>query len=163
MAASHDRLDLAPPSPLQRRTIEAELAATFLNVLTGRLGTDQAQDILGEVVDDLAQSAAATLRDAYPEPTLADLWSVWGELGGGGRLDLHLDELTATRLSFHVDRCAYAEMYRAQGQEELGVAFSCRRDGPFAEALIHGVRVEQSDTLLQGSSRCEFTYTLEQR
>jgi predicted ArsR family transcriptional regulator len=47
------------------------------------------------------------------------------------------------------------------GLAETGIAFSCRRDKPFAEALVPGVHVEQSETILEGSSRCEFAYTLD--
>jgi predicted ArsR family transcriptional regulator len=153
--------DSAATTPLQRRAIEIDVAEAFLTVLQERLGEDQARVLFQEAVDRLAASAADGLRERYPDPTLADLWEVWQFLGGDDRLDLHLDELTTQRLRFHVDRCAYADLYRSRGQEEIGVAFSCRRDAPFAKALIPAVHVEQSTTILEGSPRCEFTYTLE--
>ena len=74
-----------------------------------------------------------------------------------------LDELSSDRLRFHVDHCAYADMYRSRGQADAGIAFSCKRDAPFARALVPGVTVEQSKTILEGNHRCEFTYTLEDR
>ena len=150
-----------PIGPLQQRAIEIDVAQAFLSVLEGRLGADRARVLFQEAVDCLAASAADGLRERYPDPTLADLWEIWQFLGGDDRLDLHLDELTTQRLRFHVDGCAYADLYRSRGQEKIGVAFSCRRDAPFAKALIPAVDVEQSTTILEGSSRCEFTYTLE--
>ena len=149
-------------SPLRQRVIEIDVAETFLSALTGRLGQPLAADLFRQAVDRLALSAARGFQERYPNPTLADLWEVWSShLGADGRLDLKLDELNDRRLRFHVDHCAYADLYRSRGQEEIGIAFSCRRDKPFAEALIPGVRVEQSKTILEGSQRCEFTYTLE--
>lgn len=152
-----------PVSPLQQRAIEIELFATVASILADEVGAEETDRILGLVVDRLAEKGAAVWRERMPDPSLADLWSVWGHLGGEGRLDLHLDELTADTLRFHIERCQYADHYRSTGLEELGVAFSCRRDAPFARALVPGVTVEQSATILEGSPRCEFTYRLEDR
>jgi hypothetical protein len=156
--------ELTPATdPLAQRAAEIHVAAEFLGVLEERLGQEAAEQLFAQAVTQLAQKSAAQWRERYPEPSLSDLWEVWCHLGGEGRLDLHLDELTRTSLRFHVDRCAYAELYRSLGLERAGVAFSCRRDAPFAEALIPGVSVTQSRTILEGAPRCEFTYTLEDR
>ena len=159
--SSPKRSEEHDPSPLERRGIEIDVAEAFLSVLEERLGPDAAAAVFQQAVDALAYKAATRLRQSTEAPGLVDLWEIWGVLGGEDRLDLHLDELTDRALRFHVDRCAYAEMYRSRGLERVGVAFSCRRDAPFAEALIPGLKVEQSKTILEGSQRCEFTYTLE--
>jgi len=150
-------------SPLDKRAIEIEIAAAFLAELTAEVGSTRANAILARVVDRLAEDSAASFRAQFPDPGLTELWEVWRLLGGEGRLDLQLDELTDATLRFHVDRCSYAELYRSRGLEEIGVAFSCRRDAPFARALVPGVSVEQSTTILEGAPRCEFTYALEGR
>jgi hypothetical protein len=152
-----------PVDPLTRRAIEVDVAQAFLGVLTERIGETAATEVLSEVVAGMAESAAATIRETTPDPTLADLWDVWSSLGGDGRLELHLDELSERTLRFRVDRCAYADLYRSRGQQDIGVAFSCCRDAPFARALVPGISVEQSTTLLEGAPRCEFTYRLEER
>jgi hypothetical protein len=164
MADAEARKDDTPISPLRQRAIEIDVAEAFHSVLTEHLGESPAAELFQQVVDRLAVSAAHGLHERYPGPSLADLWEVWSShLGADGRLELQLDELSEQRLRFHVDRCAYADLYRSRGQEEIGIAFSCRRDKPFAEALIPGVTVEQSKTILEGNHRCEFTYTLEDR
>lgn len=163
MTHPHMLVDETPISPLRQRAIEIEVAEAFRFAITERLGQSAAAELFQEAVDRLADSAARGLRDRYPNPKLAELWEVWSHLGGEGRLDLTLDELTDERLRFHVDHCAYADMYRARGQAEAGVAFSCRRDAPFAKALVPGVTVQQSKTILEGNHCCEFTYTLEDR
>jgi hypothetical protein len=86
---------------------------------------------------------------------------VWLEFAGDGLLDITLDELGDDVLRFHVDRCAYADEYAARGAVDAGTAFSCMRDEPFAEALVPGVHIVRSETILQGARRCEFTFTLE--
>ena len=150
-------------TPLQQRSAEIEVAAAFLSALEERLGKDQAAEVFDDVVRSLAHAAAERFREQFPDPTLSDLWAVWGILGGEGRLDLALEELTDTTLRFRVDRCEYADMYRAKGLEQAGVAFSCRRDAPFARAFLPGVEVEQSTSILEGGEYCAFTYTLEEK
>jgi len=147
---------------LQRREIEAELAASFVAVIAARHGEAAADDILGQVVRRAAEKAAAGFRELYGTPTLADLYEIWNVLGGDGRLDLELEKLSATTLRFRITRCRYAEMYRAKGLERLGVAFSCRRDGPFAKALNSKIALKQSPSILEDHPYCAFEYTLEQ-
>jgi len=162
MAEADSRKDDTSISPLMQRAVEIGVAEAFLSVLTEHLGEASAAELFQQVVDRLAVSAAQGLQVRYPDPSLADLWEIWSShLGADGRLDLQLDELSDARLHFHVDHCAYADLYRSRGQEQVGIALSCRRDKPFAEALIPRVAVEQSKTILEGSHRCEFTYTLE--
>jgi predicted ArsR family transcriptional regulator len=163
MLDSPKRTDPQALTPLLQRAIEIDIAETFLAVLEERLGETEAHSLFEQAVNRLAQKAAAGLGERYSAPTLQDLWEIWGVLGGGGRLELQLDELTDRTLRFHVDRCAYADLYRSREQEQVGIAFSCRRDAPFAKALIPNVAVEQSATILEGSSRCEFAYTLEDK
>ncbi len=149
-------------TPLNRRAIEIQVASALHAAATEVAGSEIADTIFAEAVESLAEAAAADLAGGQAL-TLSDLWEVWRNLGADGRLGLHLDALDDRVLQFHVSQCAYAELYQELGLPELGVAFSCRRDKPFAEALVPGVKVEQSQTILEGASRCEFTYTLEDR
>ena len=153
--------DAVALTPLQRRAIEIGVADAFLVAMTERLGPDIASQVFQDAVDRLASAAADTLREGGAVPGLPGLWEVWGLLGGDGRLDTQLTQLSDDALRFTVTKCAYAELYRSLGLETTGVAFSCRRDAPFARALVPGVVVEQSRTILEGNDRCEFTYTLE--
>lgn len=160
---NHEQSASSPQvTPLDRRAIEIEIAAAFHSAATHHVGPEVADAIFAAAVDSLAAISASRLVNGETL-SLGDLWEIWLGLGGDGRLDLHLDALDDRVLKFHVDRCAYAELYRELGLSELGIAFSCRRDKPFAEALVPGVKVEQSKTILEGATRCEFTYTLEDR
>jgi hypothetical protein len=147
-------------TPLDRRVIEAGVAAAFHSAAVEVVGVQAADQVFAVAVQSLAVDAAIGLSRGAPL-SLRDLWSVWQDLGADGRLDLHLVELDEQTLRFHVNHCAYADAYESLGLTEMGVAFSCRRDKPFAEALVPGVHVEQSETILEGSSRCEFAYTLD--
>lgn len=150
------------PSPLERRAIEVRVAAATHRAIAEVADERTADEALALAVERMAHEAAGELGEGRTA-SLGELWDVWQRLGGDDRLDLHLDALDEHTLRFHVDRCAYADLYRDLGIPQIGIAFSCRRDRPFAEALVPGVRVEQSTTILEGADRCEFTYTLEER
>ena len=149
-----------PPeiSPLDRRLVEIEQAEIFTAVLAERYGREAAREILRAVVGRAAERSAAEIRRRLPKPALADLWAVWQTLGGQGRLDLELLELGPRTLRFRVRRCAYAEAYRARNLMDLGLEFSCRRDAPFAQALLPGVNLKQSPTIMEGHEACLFEY-----
>jgi hypothetical protein len=149
-------------SPLERRSIEIELAASFVDLITKRYGSDAAQDMLTKVVEDAAAKSATLFLMQYPNPTLHDLYEIWNILGGDGRLDIVLDELTEKNLKFRVLKCKYAEMYQSKGKEAIGIAFSCKRDEPFAKALMPHITVQQSKTILEGNAHCAFEYSLEE-
>lgn len=53
-----------------------------------------------------------------------------------------------------------SEAYRRLGLAREGVALSCRPDGPFAEALVPGIRLDQSRTLFEGNHECLFDYRM---
>jgi len=147
-------------SPLARRLAEIELAEIFTAAIAERYGPEAALEILRAVVGRAAARSAAEIRRLHQNPTLADLWAVWQNLGGEGRLDLELLELGPRTLRFRVRRCAYAEAYRGLNLADLGLEFSCRRDAPFAQALLPGVKMRQSSTIMEGREACLFEYLL---
>ena len=60
---------------------------------------------------------------------------------------------------FNVTRCRYAETYRAMGLGEIGHLLSCNRDGAFCEGYDPKLKLERSQTIMQGASHCDFRYT----
>ncbi|MDR2185504.1 MAG: L-2-amino-thiazoline-4-carboxylic acid hydrolase [Treponema sp.] len=149
-----------PPDPLSRRVTEIVLAKKFFDAIEQKWDRSAALEILRQVVRSDAESAAAAVPGRPESRTFADLYEVWKVLGGENRLALELDELSGEALRFHVNACAYAEEYEKRGLTGIGVEFSCRRDKPFAEALLPGVRLTQSRTIMEGGTRCEFEYRL---
>jgi len=148
-------------TPLAQRTIEIKMADSFIKQIQRKYGEEVALEILQSVVEEQANSAAIQFQKNNPVRSLQSLYEVWKILGGDGRLDLQLDELNEHTLKFHINRCCYAERYKELQLESLGIMFSCRRDEPFAKALIPGIKMTQSKTILEGNDSCYFEYTLE--
>jgi hypothetical protein len=150
-----------PPDPLSKRVTEITLAKKFFDAIEQKWDKAAALEILRQVVLSEAESAAAGVPGRPESRTLADLYKIWKVLGGENRLALELDELSGEVLRFHINACSYAEEYEKRELAGIGVEFSCRRDKPFAEALLPGVRMTQSKTIMEGGKRCEFEYRLE--
>ncbi len=149
-------------SPLAQRSLEIKLANSFITRIQSQFGEEVALEILRSVVEEQANFAAIQFQKNNPVRSLQSLYEVWKILGGDGRLDLELDELNEHTLKFHIKRCCYAERYKELQLESLGILFSCRRDEPFAKALIPGIKMTQSKTILEGNDGCYFEYTLEE-
>lgn len=63
-------------------------------------------------------------------------------------------------LAFNVTRCRYAEMYRSMGLGEIGHLLSCNRDGTFIEGYDSRIKMERTQTIMQGASHCDFRYRM---
>ena len=55
-----------------------------------------------------------------------------------------------------------AEMYRAMGLGEIGHLLSCQRDGTFCEGYDPRIKLQRTQTIMQGASHCDFDYTFEE-
>jgi hypothetical protein len=49
-------------------------------------------------------------------------------------------------------------MYRAMGLAELGAVLSCNRDGAFCEGYDPRLKLQRTQTLMGGATRCDFRY-----
>ena len=76
-------------------------------------------------------------------------------------LEVKIREETDRKLSFNVTRCAYAEMYGRLGLKEFGTCLSCRRDASFAEGFNPGLKLQRTQTIMEGAPFCDFRFSFE--
>lgn len=69
-------------------------------------------------------------------------------------------EQTSQTYHFNITHCPYDEKYHELGLVEYGVAFSCCRDEPFARGFHPQLKLERSQTIMEGADYCDFRYTL---
>jgi hypothetical protein len=152
--------DTKAPTLLQQRQIEANIVGPLVRAFSAELGQERTLAILRQVITGLAHQSGVELARTLGEQTLeafARTLTMWQE---GGALEIELIEQTAERLSFNVVRCRYAEMYRALGLSDLGEALSCQRDFSLAEGFNPKIRLERTQTLMQGASCCDFRFRM---
>jgi len=82
-------------------------------------------------------------------------------LAGAAALSRRTSGVGGSRYVFHVTRCRYAEMYRDMGLGDIGHLLSCQRDGTFCEGYDKRLKLKRTQTIMQGASHCDFSYTYE--
>ena len=103
-----------------------------------------------------ARQFAAAVGGKTSIATFADRQELWTR---GGALETEVLEKSETRYRFNVTRCKYAEMYRDMGLGEIGHLLSCQRDGTFCEGYDTSLKLERTQTIMQGATHCDFDYT----
>jgi hypothetical protein len=149
-------------SMLERRKIEAEILKEVYETLKESHGVEVARQTVAEAVRrsaiEQARRLAATVPGGTSLQTFQDVLPLWTQ---GGALELEVKERTGKTFRFHVVRCGYAEAYREMGLGEIGHLLSCNRDGAFCEGYDAKLKLDRSQTIMQGASYCDFKYRYE--
>lgn len=144
---------------LTRREVEARILRPFVTVLSARYGADEVKAMLSEVVEAAATEVGEAMnRGDGSLEAFAEAWEPWFR---GGALETEILELTPEHWSFNVTRCRYAELYRSLGMAELGATLSCNRDAALIKGFDPDVRLERTQTLMEGKGYCDFRYRRE--
>jgi predicted ArsR family transcriptional regulator len=148
---------------LQQREIEARIVGPLVRAFASELGQERALAIVGQVIRELARQSGGELARTLGEQTLqafAQSLDRWRE---NGALQIDVLEQTPEKLSFNVTRCRYAEMYRALGLADLGANLSCQRDYALAQGFNPNIRLERTQTIMEGAAFCDFRFQLESK
>ena len=149
-------------SMLEKRQIEAEILKEVYETLKESHGQDVAKKTIAESVRRSAIEQARQFAAAAPGGTslkaFQDVMPLWTK---GGALEIEVKEQSEESFTFNVVRCRYAETYKAMGLGEIGHLLSCNRDGAFCEGYDPKLKLERSQTIMQGASHCDFKYKYE--
>jgi hypothetical protein len=145
---------------LLRREIEALMVAPFLEAFAKELGWDRTRDIARSVIASLAFQAGKNLAAAVGGNTLSHLLKVLPAFSQGGALTLEDRGSNAKCIRTDVTRCAYVEMYRRNGLDELGSLLSCQRDNYLFEGFNPDLLFTRTKTIMDGCDCCDFCLKL---
>jgi len=150
-----------PVSHLQRRELQAPIAATLIRGFADVLGRERALDIAALAIREDAGAAGRETGGragggiAELERLVREVWSA------EDAMTVHFLEITDRALNFDVTRCRYAELYQRLGIKDLGFVLSCSRDEPFARGFNPRLSLRRTQTIMQGARCCDFRFTLE--
>jgi hypothetical protein len=147
---------------LARRKIEAGIIAPIYAEMCAQLGEAQAQVILDAAIRNAAIGAARSFAERTPGGTslrsFQELQHLWTQ---DDALTIDVVKATDTEFHYNVRRCRYAETYREMGLGPIGHLLSCNRDAAFCVGYDPRIKLERTQTLMQGASHCDFRYRLE--
>lgn len=149
-------------SHLQRREIQAPIAACLIRGFAQALGQAEALEIAAAAIREDARQSGRLMAEKLGTNTLEALARVVDEVWAEEyAVTVNRLEATGQTLSFDVTRCRYAEMYEALGLKDLGYCLSCSRDESFAGGFNPRIRLARSQTIMQGAPHCDFRFSLE--
>lgn len=147
---------------LEQRRIEANIIKPIFEEMAARLGPKEAADILKTAItrDSIAHGAA--YADSEPgEATLESFHSLLPQWKQNGALEVEMLNESDTQVHYNVTRCKYAEMYSEMGLSNIGHILSCGRDGTFCTGYNPNIKLERTQTIMQGAEHCDFRYRWE--
>jgi hypothetical protein len=153
--------DLSKIGLLARREIEARMAGPLIRAFSREIGEGRALEILRGVIVSLAKDSGAMLREFVGGDSLEHFargLPLWSQ---DDAVAFDLLDLGPDRISMNVTRCRYAEMYRELGMADLGFTLSCARDFALVEGFNPAIRLERTQTIMEGADYCDFRFTLE--
>lgn len=149
-------------SMYEKRRIEAEILKHVYDTLLASHGKAVADASIAEAVRRSAIEQGQRFAAETPEgPSLQgfiDMQELWTK---GGALDVEVIGRTEDSYSFNVTRCRYSEMYKDMGLGGIGHLLSCQRDGTFCEGYDKRLKLERTQTIMQGASHCDFRFRYE--
>ena len=148
-------------SHLQRREIQAPIAACLVREFARVMGRDKALEAAAAAVQADAVTAGKNTAEKYGGNTLKEVGRVAREIWAeDGALTFQVLEETEQVFRFDVTRCRYAEFYQEAGMLDLGYCLSCCRDEAFSKGFNPQIRLLRTRTIMQGGAACDFQFFL---
>ena len=147
---------------IDRRRIEAMVLGPMLRAFQAEFGVEKTNEIAAKVITRLAREQGAEFAAGIGGNGLEDYAANKDAWRRQGALEVDIVESDADRYSFDVTRCKYAEMYNELGYGDLGSIFSCTRDFEFVGGFNPDVKLERTQTIMDGASHCDFRYSTTQ-
>ena len=147
---------------IERRRIEAEIVGHLYRELVARFGEGPARAVIDAAIRKAAIAHGETCRAELGRmPDFKDFEAILPAWTAEDALTIEVKEVGPDRLSYDVTRCRYAETYREMGLAEIGALLSCNRDAAFCEGYNTAMRLERTETIMEGGHRCNFRYRLD--
>ena len=146
---------------LERRKIEAAIAAPIIDGFIKEMGRKKALSIAKESIEKLSRDAGQKAAEEMGSNRLEDLVEIMKSWSDGGLLVEEIIEETETTYAFNVTRCRYAEAYETIGVKSFGYCLSCCRDQPFVNGFNPKIKFERTQTIMEGAGFCDFRFYLE--
>ncbi len=144
---------------LEQRRIEANIIKPIYEEMAKELGAARAGSILKSAIVKNAVEQGQAYAEAQTGPTsLLTFHELLAQWKAGGALEVEMLHESAEKIDYNITRCRFAEMYREMGLAEIGHILSCGRDGTFCTGYNPKIKLERTQTIMQGAEHCDFRY-----
>ncbi|MDJ0851435.1 MAG: L-2-amino-thiazoline-4-carboxylic acid hydrolase [Myxococcota bacterium] len=137
----------------QRLELQMEAVVPVIRSLQRVLGEQPVLDALDEAIrQDIAEAERGPKGEGRPEAVAQG----FAFFGAGDALEYETLELGPERAAVDVTRCAYHQLMQRLDALDLGPSLICKHD--FAMAIRLGLRLDRTQTCMEGASHCDFRY-----
>lgn len=145
---------------IEKRRMQVAVIKPIYEEMVAVLGEAKAHDILDTAIRKAAIEEAAEFADRAPGgvTTMASFIDLYQHWTAGGGLEIEILEENDQKFHFDVVRCKFAEMYRDMGLGHIGHLLSCNRDGSFCQGYDPKIKLDRTQTIMEGAETCTFRY-----
>ena len=144
---------------LDRVKIQAQVLVPLIKAFEAEIGSDRARQIAKEALHSMVRQGYARLREKTSGNPI-DLIPIGIDTFAKDALEYEVVGQSTDAFDFNVTKCAYAELYKALGEPELGFLFVCDLDNAMAEGLGSDIDFKRSQTIIEGGTHCDFRFRL---
>ena len=143
---------------LEQRKIEAKVLAPIIRAFEDEFGREKTHALVGKTIETLARRAGENIAEELEGAPLEKVAALLPRFNEGDALELEVLKQDASCYEFNVTRCRFAEFYKELGMPELGRLLSCNRDFALSEGISSELKLERSQTIMEGASHCDFRF-----
>ena len=143
---------------LEQRKIEAKVLAPIIRAFEDEFGREKTHALVGKTIETLARRAGENIAEELEGAPLEKIAALLPRFNEGDALELEVLKQDASCYEFNVTRCRFAEFYKELGMPELGRLLSCNRDFALSEGISSELKLERSQTIMEGASHCDFRF-----
>lgn len=143
---------------LQQREIEIKAIGPLLRAFCREFGEERVRDVARRALQEISRELGAKSSAGFGgglESLKKNCVEKWNE---GGALKSTVKEDGEECFAFDVSECAFAKLYSELGYGDIGAIVSCDRDASFLEGFDSSLKLERTETLMEGGKRCDFCY-----
>ncbi len=144
---------------IDRRQVEALMLGPMRRVFQNEIGIEKTNEIVRTVITKLAREQGAQFAQDIGSNKLEDYASNKDAWRTNGALEIEVINSDNQEYSFNVTRFKCAEMYKKLGYPDPGEIISCTRDFEFYSGFNPGIKLQRTQTIMEGTSHCDFRYS----
>ena len=138
---------------------QAAVLVPVVRKLQEELGDDKARALIREALAPYARDLGRRISSMSEGTGLQKIAAAGPLFAAGDALDIEPVEQSETTFAMNIRGCRYAEFFRRIGAQDLGELLVCNLDFPMTEGLGDDIRLERSQTIMGGSSHCDFRWS----
>ena len=140
--------------------LQAQVLIPILRTLRMKMGKVEADELVAGALSEWVHSVYLRIGEKQ-SGTPREKWEgVWNELrpriGDVVERELLRDDDDAR--DYNVNKCGFAEFFKALGEPELGALLVCDFDYYVAEVGAPTVELTRTQTIMKGAAYCDFRY-----